>query len=574
MSIAIYRLELLQFIRHAFSPSAIYYFRVSRLIQYLLAFAGAGKFKKIDTDAINNFSSINARTVNTCAEYLFNSFGKDYTAVQFIAEKLAGQTDAAKSYYLKFLADRRLSDVMLYVESLKAFEKQENIHFGTISVPRDVKPYLDALSLDSGKRTVIYQCIFRDILQLGLCLAVLLRRCLITRNTRLPFSVKQVKYVTELIDLDCFKGEMGHPDFVERLLHLSPDEVAYFKFTSNGFKSAIRKNSRSEIRDFVKNNNIKYIDADSLRAKSISKFNISRWTLKVLLKKPFSLIDTIILIDFLTQLYTYHALFDNFPCVKAIITFTFPSGQTSWRWNSGVITGVSRLHKVESIGCQTRAFYLYKYDDVLDCFDRFYFWSPLWYTALKKYMGHIKHVDYFEDLSLIVPVSCRPSREKPCRDIVTAVAFPSDCSYSQHYNIRYNTNFLKALFSVCERFDNIRILLKPKDPENMIAYRSIPQIDELFKQYSDRMIVVEQKRGDVWSLLKTADIVLGIGFTNPAVQSALAGYRVLIYEELCHYNECMRAVGMEIASSVNEFVDKCGKAIEDISAQSLISKDG
>lgn len=569
MRIAVYRLELLHLIRYAFCSSTVYYFRVSKIVRPILSFVGPRKFKKIDNDAIEGFSSIHANSMNTCSDYLLNSSGIDCIALRFISERLGGQVEAAESYYLKSVAARRLYDTMLYAASLKAFEEQNNIQFETVTVPKEMKPYLDALAFDPEKRCVRYQYVFKGLLRLGLCLAYLLRRYIAARNMRHSFSETKVKYVTEVADMSCFGGTIGHPDFIEKFLHLQREEVGYFKFAFNSYISKIKHNSPGEIRRFAEDKKINYIDADSLKATSVSRLDICRDMFKVLFGRGYSLTDKIILIDFLVQLYSYHALFDNFPAIKGIFTFTFPNGYTSWRWNSGVITAIARLHNVESIGCQTRAFYLYKYEDVLDCFDRFYFWLPGWHEAFKKYMIYIKEVDYFEDINLLAPVRNAAFQKKRQAETITAAAFPPDCSYFQHYNLGYNLNFLKALFAACERFGNLHILLKPKDPGNINVYRENPEIDSLFNEYAGQMTIVEKQRGHVWDTIESSDMVIGIGFTTPALEAALFGRRVLIYDELKFYNSFLDSMGMQITSSVEQFCSECGKMIEEILSQNL-----
>ena len=188
-------------------------------------------------------------------------------------------------------------------------------------------------------------------------------------------------------------------------------------------------------------------------------------------------------------------------------------------------------------------------------------------------MVYTKEVDYFEDLSLVVPFCYAPVRKERQTDIVTAAAFPPDCSYSQHYNISYNVNFLKALFAACERFKNLRILLKAKDPENIDVYRENPEIDRLFNDYCDQIILVKKKRGDVWDVIESADMVIGVGFTTPALQAALGGYKVLIYEELKYYNTFLDSMDMQITSSVDEFCDKCGEIIQELLPQNPSNND-
>ena len=250
---------------------------------------------------------------------------------------------------------------------------------------------------------------------------------------------------------------------------------------------------------------------------------------------------------------------------ERLIYATFPNGQSGFRTDDGIITGLCRRYNTKSIGIQTRAIYSIKYEDSFDCFDLYLAWGPSWHANFPERMDYIRSIEYIGGIYGESKPETSLSSEKAgaFEDFVVSI-FPSDVGFDHHYTIGYVVNFLQACGTLAEKYPSIKFVVKLKSPQDLATLEKYPKFHQL--EYYIRLNNFELSktaRYNYSELMEKSSVVIAIGYTTPGSEALLAGKRALFYSELGAGGYAFRKLPNLVAVNSSELNGLFEIAVED-----------
>jgi hypothetical protein len=537
----VYYLDVLSLF-NVINKGKVYYLNCSTFVNFFIKFFMKDKFIVIDTKYLDCFSKIHSNAVSEVSEFILNN--DDILKESHIISDLKSATDldvdAIFSTTIKAYSDRYISEIIIFIKLIKQHNSYEDNSL-VIYNHKD-KIVENYLHKKYKVRKIVPLFNLKEFLRYSRLLAFSVAYILIKRKNVIPGTYK---CTTELIDLESFNKKLGEPNYVESFFNIPKKSILYFYFSQTNFGFKIKPH---KITEFAQMNDINLINLNEIKSNTISKLSILRKIFSSLFFK-YSFLEKKIYVEILIQWYGYTALFDNNLLIDRLVYLTFPNSNTSWRWNSGIVAAVARKHNTQTIGYQTRYYYLYDYKYMFDVYDTYYYFKG-WCECNDKYdifINRKKELKDFYPLGL-------PSKGKildKSKMIVTV--FPSDLSIKHHYNYAYNELFFKNVFELLDIDDNFIINIKAKDLHLVSSYMKFDSYKKYSTRYPSRIKFEDKLRGDVYSAIERADIVLGIGFTNPAIIASELGKKVLIFESLGEYHKCLDNMNIIIVDTNEEF---------------------
>ena len=247
----------------------------------------------------------------------------------------------------------------------------------------------------------------------------------------------------------------------------------------------------------------------------------------------------------------FAALFDRF-LAKSILYLSKPNGDTAWRTDTAIVTGLARSNSVRSVGCQTRMLYARHYEFCFECYDQVFIWGPAWYDQFgegSQFTG--KRIDvgclYLDTLLPEVVAAQAWAGGKR-----TVAIFPADLA-GCHYTVSYGLSFLVNCARLALRYPDITFQVKCKDPENALVYLADEAFRGLCSRAAANFAFVTLKRYEYSAFLASSDVVLAMGFTTPGIEGLLLGKATIYYSELDEGETAISGVPGLIAHSEEDF---------------------
>jgi hypothetical protein len=276
------------------------------------------------------------------------------------------------------------------------------------------------------------------------------------------------------------------------------------------------------------------------------------------------------------EVMEFSTLFENYRA-KNCIYLTFPNGNTGFRLNDAVITGLCRTYNIRSVGCQTRTIYTTKYEDCFDCYDTYLTWGPAWHFAFPQRMQFVKKVVNIGCIYLdtLLP---RYKQEKhinstSCKqkDLMVSI-FPSDIGDKHHYTGGYTIRFLISCARMAAKHSNMHFIVKMKDPALIDFVMMNPEFTCVFDSVKENFELPKLFRYDYTELIRLSHIVIAIGFTTPGAEALLLGKRAIYYSELTCGGQAFRHIPDLVATNQEEFENHFERALNDYQTYCSINR--
>lgn len=238
-----------------------------------------------------------------------------------------------------------------------------------------------------------------------------------------------------------------------------------------------------------------------------------------------------------------HYTADNFIYLK------FPNGNTSWRRDTGIITGLCRRHGIRSVGCQTRVVYSDHYEFAFDCYDLYFSWGPAWERAVAqsaRFLGRIEVVGCICLDDLLPALHRRQAARRRSDERFRVTVFTGDIAGS-HYTLNYAVSFLGACCRVAQANPEAFFQVKCKDPDHVGVFLAHHELGAQLKGTAN-LELIGQGRYDYADLLFDADLVIAIGFTTPGAEAFLLNKPTIYYSELHAENAFKEIPGLVVES--------------------------
>lgn len=246
--------------------------------------------------------------------------------------------------------------------------------------------------------------------------------------------------------------------------------------------------------------------------------------------------------------------FERHPA-KTVLYLHSPNGDTSWRTDTAIITGLCRGAGARCVGLQTRVLYAVHYEFAFECYDRRLIWGPAWLNGMEqvqRFTGeHVIVGCFYADAHRGHDVPGRSSGQPLSNSVVI---FTGDVAGS-HYTLDYNVSFLQACLDAAARHPEFEFVVKAKDPEHISLFTARTALAGRLAAAAN-FHFASRERHDYAALMQGARAVLAIGFTSPGTEALLLGKPALYYTELGGGAEAFAACRKYVAESRAEFLDK------------------
>lgn len=406
---------------------------------------------------------------------------------------------------------------------------------------------------------------------LGLFISAIVRRGVILRS---QVRKQQWKVATEFIDHKHIDGLPHHADGIVEGKLVKPSE--FLLFLTNRQLMTLRKRHGEQtiklVEEAVEKRGYHLAVLDELPYPLLQLAEciglLGRIIMHLVRDVKSSVVSTSIrfvrdYFDFLS-LFLWHA-------PENLLYCTFPNGQTSFRTNAGLVTGLARRNNVTSAGLQTRSIYLQKYEDCFDCFDRYFFWGPHYREALNP-AGDL----LLERCGVVGSVNIDPNMvdspmmrtEAKEAEPVSLLAFTGDVhppgrDFRHHYTYQYNQRFLELLIRFAKENPQVKVQVKLKDKVGLEYFRNDPVIGQyLDTEALSNLYFLPLERDIYRSVLLQADMVTAIGFTSPGTDALLLGKPTVFYSQLGDHTSHFTYISGLVATDDGQFLAMLQRAIE------------
>jgi hypothetical protein len=271
----------------------------------------------------------------------------------------------------------------------------------------------------------------------------------------------------------------------------------------------------------------------------------------------------------------YQPVFDHYE-VENVFYITMPHGRAGDRRNSALIAGLGRKRGVRVFGCQTRTVDSRHYAFYFDEVDGYFSWGRGWQESLPgvtTYLGRVIEVGCLH-LDALIPRyrqyqdSYPDSAVAPNRPRLVSI-FPTDIDlttavYSgSFFPLGYVMSFLESCANLARAHQDLRFVVKPKDPEHVELILQQARFRDLFEQVRHNFTFETRLRTDYLDLLSASDIVLAIAFTSPGIEGLFLGKRLIYYSQLVGHGNCFKTVPDLVAENVPDFERLFAQALGD-----------
>jgi hypothetical protein len=253
---------------------------------------------------------------------------------------------------------------------------------------------------------------------------------------------------------------------------------------------------------------------------------------------------------------TIAALFGGYRPSNVLHTFT-PNGDAGLRFDSAVVTALSRRFGARAVGYQNRITYDSVFEDAFDCYDVYLAWGVGWRDVLPG--GN-------ESITRLALVGCtendgRPARRPSPGKIVQVSVFTNELTG------RFSRKNVVRLLAICvglaDRHPRCRFTVKTKDPGDVAELADDPALLRSGGSLPDNLTFARRARHDLGDLITDADIVIASAWTTPGGLGLLMDKRVIFYDPLESETGPFTVFPDMIASSSAEMDTVFGRALQD-----------
>jgi len=390
-------------------------------------------------------------------------------------------------------------------------------------------------------------------------------RWILRRGIGKTANKSKYKILTEFIDPRRFNGTAYDADYLVGDGLTSSDILYYLTYRQrrtlkqHGFKKKF-------IKEFCTKKGYHFAMLDSIPYSwQFIKMLPSYWLATVRSIISGKAVTMKLYVDGFLEYLEFLPLFERFKA-EYFLYLTFPNGQTGFRINDAIVTGLCRHHGITSVGCQTRSIYSTKYEYCFDCFDIYFAWGNAWHEAFLPRMKFIRntHMVGCIYLDALLPYSYSKNRHRlEKEDELLVSIFPSDIEKRHHYTIGYSIRFLCSCAELAEKNPNIQFVVKMKEPTYVNLAFEDKNFSSLHERVKGNFVFLRQEKYTYSELLSRSNIVIAIGFTTPGTEALLMGKRAIYYSELYHGGQPFCQIPNLIASTPNELQILFSKALVD-----------
>jgi hypothetical protein len=387
---------------------------------------------------------------------------------------------------------------------------------------------------------------------------------------------RHYKLITEFVDPGRFNRTPFDADYWVDDDKIKASDVLFF-LTLEQSRILLRDGHKTE--DIIKEVNAKGYDIvflddlsygrETMRSLFRSYLNFLRSSIK---GKNNTVLGEV-LATFWREYLEFAPLFTHFRA-KSLVYEIFPHGNTGWRMNSALITGLCRKYGIKNFGCQNRVIDSKQYEFSFDCHDVYFSWGPAWHTMLEEGMKFIDEVVETGCIHLdaLLPVYWRYVDENITAgegEKLKVVIFPTDMVESisvfsgAYYTLRYSLNFLENCAKLAEKYPDINFIVKLKDPEHYDLLLSQNKFRQLYENVSANFQLEKRVRCDYFDLMISCDIVIAIGYTTPGIEALLLGKRSIYYSELKDHGKAIKLIPGVVAENKDELDMLFERALKD-----------
>jgi hypothetical protein len=253
---------------------------------------------------------------------------------------------------------------------------------------------------------------------------------------------------------------------------------------------------------------------------------------------------------------TIAALFGGSRPSNVLHTFT-PNGDAGLRFDSAVVTALSRRFGARAVGYQNRITYDSVFEDAFDFYDVYLAWGVGWRDVLPGGSESIKR---------LALVGCtendgRPARRPRAGTIVQVSVFTNELTG------RFSRENVVRLLAICvglaDRHPRCRFTVKTKDPQDVAELAGDPALLGSGGSIPDALTFVRRARHDLGDLIADADIVIASAWTTPGGLGLLLGKRVIFFDPLESAAGPFTGFPDMIAGSCAEMHTVFARALED-----------
>ncbi len=273
--------------------------------------------------------------------------------------------------------------------------------------------------------------------------------------------------------------------------------------------------------------------------------------------------------------YMMHVrLFLNFKVDKSL-HIQIPNGRSDWRWNSAIITGLSRQFNTISYGCQTRVLDTRQYEHCFECYDIWFSWGTAWNKLLgsgQKYIHRtIETGILFLDKELISFYKEKENeyfqkeKEKPLKVILfsTDIDLEPTVFGGSFYTKGYTMDFLISCIKLAKNYPKVQFVLKSKDPEHVDIIKKDERFMSIFRQLTtNNFEFLKLERCNYMDILMESDIAISIGFTSPGLEAKILGKPSIYYSQIKNAGQVFKSIPYFVAESQNELNILFNKALK------------
>jgi hypothetical protein len=516
-----------------------------RIIETSLRGATGIRLQKIEFDyenaAKSTFDPRDLEKIATIAEQLIPEVETD-PWVLLLAELIGKQP--AEAFVLRFLCHH---EIFYPVLCILACEKQSTSSFSLIWNPSWPARWLDVIkeNLRTNNceffiwpRWICFLWRIYYAVAFPLRLAAITIYYLATRGvTYRQITKAHFKLITEFIDPSRLNGSPYDADFWADGSHIKPAEIL---FILTGEQKRLLTREGYRIKEVVRQVQTKGYSIQVLDDLPYAPETVrSLLAVAARLSGAFRSGKARCLGDAFCGAWRayldYANLFSHYEATS-LLHFTFPNGNTGWRLDGPVVTGLCRRRGIRSVGCQTHLIYIRYHEFCFECYDLYLTWGTIWPKVLGSAMRFVERIVpvgcfYLDGLLPIYRdhVATHHIREHGGRLRVTV--FPGDVC-SRHYPLSHTLAFLKDCARLAPEHPDVAFRIKCKnldDPEILLAQ---PDFAQAYSQAPGNLSFVRLPRSEYSNLLVSSDFVLAIGYTTPGTEALLLGIPTLYYDGL------------------------------------------
>jgi len=500
-------------------------------------------------DSIPNYPYVHARSIEIPAEIikaLLPSLMKDiyYQCLKLLLK----DSDSASAYVCKQMGHYTFFPVV-----------RQTLVWRQFQLDRDLRPrmlFIMPLSWPTEWRPVIREHLLGDDIEiinvrilsitgLGFKSWLLLRLTLALVKQVVSNGIghntigdgKEYRLIREFMDPDALGGRAQDNDYLIRHDQLRSDELLFYVTPYQEQILHGRSHNKEQVRKVLTSKGFDVIFFSDLRLTGTSLVQIMRFITLSSIKLLWSIhgwypIGNILISGF--QDYIQFAPFFHQVSAQVHLSFSHHQGWTFFRKNNGILAALCRQRGIVNASYQARAYWSHGYEFPFEALDLFMLWGPAWQKFLEPYLMHVKRIEYIgdifvDDLSIAIGTPSKHKIQFDAQRQINIGLLTGDVANA--FTIGYNLRFLNAACRIANKYEKVKLLVKPKVP----MYWDMFLKDEEFVRHSqvlgDRLVPVLDERHHIERIVESSDILLCIGYTTPGMDALLYGKRVIFYDE-------------------------------------------